>query len=207
MAQERILNSHNEKNTNLYLKESKQKKEDIFKSYNTFNENIKNPKMRTNIKEASKKINLFNKGYRLFPFYDKDKKSNYDNEIHKTPKRVNHDSRLELNINILQSKNDKDFNRFLFLSQGSNEKKNVIPALKLSKSKKYDEIILFNKYKNKRKLKRPFSSTNTRNLINKTSKIIGKRNDHFSIVLNSFGNNNYTPLVTLKNINVKKIDF
>ena len=207
MAQERILNSYNENNTNLYLKESKQKKEDIFKSYNTFNENIKNPKMRTNIKEASKKINLFNKGYRLFPFYDKDKKSNYDYEIHKTPKRVNYDSRLELNINILQSKNDKDFNRFLFLSQGSNEKKNVIPALKLSKSKKYDEIILFNKYKNKRKLKRPFSSTNTRNLINKTSKIIGKRNDHFSIVLNSFGNNNYTPLVTLKNFNVKKIDF
>ena len=145
--------------------------------------------------------------YRLFPFYDKDKKSNYDYEIHKTPKRVNHDSRLELNINILQSKNDKDFNRFLFLSRDSNEKKNVIPALKLSKSKKYDEIILFNKYKNKRKLKRPFSSTNTRNLINKTSKIIGKRNDHFSIVLNSFGNNNYTPLVTLKNFNVKKIDF
>ena len=99
-------------------------------------------------------------------------------------------------------------NRFLFLSQANKIKKNCIPALKLSNSKKYDEIILLNKIKNKRSLKRPFSSTNARKLMNKTKPIIGNRNDYFSIVLNSFGNNDkYAPLVTLKNFNVKKINF
>ena len=44
--------------------------------------------------------------------------------------------------------------------------------------------------------------------MNKTKPIIGNRNDYFSIVLNSFGNNDkYAPLVTLKNFNVKKINF
>jgi ABC-type ATPase with predicted acetyltransferase domain len=81
-------------------------------------------------------------------------------------------------------------------------------VLKLSKSKKYDEIILLNKFKNQRHLKRPFSFTNTKKLMNNTKPVIGNRNNYFSIVLNSFGNNNnYTPLVTLKNFNIKKINF
>ena len=64
------------------------------------------------------------------------------------------------------------------------------------------------KYNSKSKMKRPFSSSNhNRSLSYKSKPIIGKRNDYFSIVLNSFGNNDYTPLVTLKNFNIKKINF
>ena len=204
IIQERILNSNNKNYNNANLSENKTKKEQIVKVHNTFNESYKNQKIRTNMKEKSLKLDHFNNAYRLFQFSENDKKFFYY-EGRNISKATN--QHLELNINILQSKNDKDFNRFLFLSQDSKIKKDVIPALKLSNSKKYDEVILLNKSKNKRGLKRPFSSTNTRYITNKTKKIVGNRNDYFSIVLNSFGNYNYSPLVTLKNFNVKKINF
>ena len=202
ILQEKVLNK-NENNTNSNFRENKSKKEDMIKVFNIFNESHKNQKIKSNIKEKIDNYN--NNGYKLFPFSNMDKKL-FDYEVKKTPRRSN--KHLDLNINILQSKTEKDFNRFLFLSQDSKFQKDVIPALKLSNSKKYDEIILLNNYKNKRRLKRPFSSTNnTRYFTNKTKPAIKNRNKHFSIAFNSIGNNKYSPLVTLKNFNIKKINF
>lgn len=55
-------------------------------------------------------------------------------------------------------------------------------------------------------MERPFSGHNRSNFI-KTKPITSNRNDYFSIVMNSFGNDDFTPLVTLKNFNIKKINF
>ena len=214
ISQERIINNNtnntntnnanntNELNTvkNNSKIRTNSKRDEMLKIYYTYNENNKYQKL------SSKKLDYFNVGYRVFQYpRGGEKFFDFEGGGGGSPKRSSH---TELNINILQSKNEKDFNKFLFLSKANKIKKNYIPALKLSNSKKYDEIILLNKYKNKRSLKRPFSSTNTRKLMNKTKPIIGNRNDYFSIVLNSFGNNGkYAPLVTLKNFNVKKINF
>ena len=222
MPQERTLFNNNSlnnfntnNNTDNFLKSSsnlnmRSKRDEMVKLYDTFNESNKYKKMKSNMKESTKNLDYFNIDYK---FDSKSKISNKkffsDLDDYKTPKR-SFGSHMELNINILQSKNDKDFNRFLFLSRGKKFNKNIIPILKLSNSKKYDEIILMNKYKyfSKSKMKRPFSSSNhNRSLSYKSKPIIGKRNDYFSIVLNSFGNNDYTPLVTLKNFNIKKINF
>ena len=204
ISQERLINNNtNNKELNIEKKNNNipvnSKHDEIIKMYHSFNENNKYQKL------SSKKLDYYNLGYRVFLYKQGGKEKFFDFEGRKTPKRSSH---TEINLNILQSKSDKDFNRFLFLSRDNKIKKNFIPVLKLSKSKKYDEIILLNKFKNKRHLKRPFSFTNTKKLMNNTKPVIGNRNDYFSIVLNSFGNNNnYTPLVTLKNFNIKKINF
>ena len=221
MPQERTLfnnssfnNFSTNNNAEIFLKSSsnlnmRSKRDEMVKLYDTFNESVKFKKMKSNIKESTKNLDYFNIGYK----YDSKSKPNNkkifsDLDDYKTPKRP-FGSHTELNINILQSKNDKDFNRFLFLSRGKKFNKNIIPILKLSNSKKYDEFLLLNKYKStsKNKMNRPFSGKNNRSLSYKSKPIIGKRNDYFSIVLNSFGNNEYTPLVTLKNFNIKKINF
>ena len=213
--QERILfnNSNNNNNESILKSYSnvnmRSKRDEMVKLYDTFNESNKYQKMKSNIREASKNLDYFNIGYRLAP-NPKSKKFLFDFDEIKSTKRSfgNNGSHMELNINILQSKNDKDFNRFLFLTKGKKLQRNIIPILKLSNTKKYDEVLLLNKHKciSKNRTKRPFSN-NTRCNSNKTKPIVSKRNDYFSIVLNSFGNCDYTPLVTLKNFNIKKINF
>ena len=221
LEQERMIFKNNKTYSNISTSEiifksnsnlnMRSKRDEMVKLYDTFNESNKYQKMKSNIREASKNLDYFNIGYRLAPHPRSSRKLIFDSDSIKATKRQfgkNNNSHMELNINILQSKNEKDFNKFLFLSKGNQLKRNIIPALKLSNSKKYDEIILLNKYKYSSKIKnrRPFSNYN-RSVSNKTKPLISQKNDYFSIVLNSFGNNDYTPLITLKNFNIKKIHF
>ena len=188
------------------------KKDEMVKLYDTFSQGNKYLKMKSNKNESSKNLDYSIKGNKLFAHPKSARKFVYNFDGIKSPKRSlgNFGSHLDLNIKILQSKKDKDFNRFSFLSKRRGTKKNMIPALKLSDSKKYDEIIFLNKnkYNNKykNKMERPFSGHNRSNFI-KTKPITSNRNDYFSIVMNSFGNDDFTPLVTLKNFNIKKINF
>ena len=128
----------------------------------------------------------------------------------------NSNSLLDLNVNILKNKNDKNFNKFLFLSQNNQNQINYdyIPVLKLSNSKNFHNIFLLAKnYQNIKIKNRPFSTK-----INQAKSF--KKNDYYNIVMNSFGNNKYknskifnninnnlSPLITMKNFNIKKINF
>ena len=213
ISKERIIDNSNNNSYNDEINSNFRrnfKRDEIIRMHNAFNESTKYQNMKSNIKNATKKLDYYNIGYRAFPFSKQEKKC-YELKTGRAPKRSSgkNGTHTELNMNILKSKNDKDFDQFLFLSKRDKPQNNFIPALKLSNSKKYDEMILLNKNKNKSKLnlKRPYSGIYSRSTTNKVRPIIGKRNDYFSIVLNSFGNYDYTPLVTLKNFNVKKINF
>ena len=83
--------------------------------HNAFNESTKYQNMKSNIKNATKKLDYYNIGYRVFPFSKQEKKC-YELKTGRAPKRSSgkNGTHTELNMNILKSKNDKDFNQFLF---------------------------------------------------------------------------------------------
>ena len=187
-------------------------------------------------KNLKPRLNYVQIGYNLFPFknnkYLSSSSKNKCDERKKTRNKTN----VQMSVNLLKHKKIKnnEYKWALFLSDRSKLTNYLFPTLrKCSTLAKKNDIakvkyivnannyningsaILFDKgkqNKNKNKLfQRPQSTTRIPSSSNNSKKIKYNQKDYFSIVLNSVNNDNnlshISPLITMKNWNIKKIHF
>ena len=133
---------------------------------------------------------------------------------------------LPINSNLVQNQNISEIDGIYYLSKKNNNNKNIFPSIKKSfttiKNKrdlskvKYSTSFknnngnsLTSKGRYEKNYQRPQSSTRFQNNnLNKLSQKKLNKYDFYSFGLNSINNNNnYDPLITLKNWNLRKLNY
>ena len=189
-------------------------------NFNTIN-NINNN--ATLFKKSNQKVNYIQLDYDSYPI-----KSNKFLSLQKDERKTKNVNPppLPINSNLVQNQNISEIDGIYYLSKKNNNNKNIFPSIKKSfttiKNKrdlskvKYSTSFknnngnsLTSKGRYEKNYQRPQSSTRFQNNnLNKLSQKKLNKYDFYSFGLNSINNNNnYDPLITLKNWNLRKLNY
>ena len=202
---------------------------------NISNNIINNKNNNTNIslfKNQKQRVNYIQIGYNMYPF----RRNKFFLSSHKKDndkkKKIRNKSLIQTNINLVENQlknKNVDTNRHFAFSKRNVINNNYFPAIgesvTLSKNKNKNDIkmkysfnaksnrngsvILSNEKQNKA-IHRPQSTTRIPSSKNRGNASLLNNQDYFSIVLNSVNNHNEynsNQLITLKNWNIRKINF
>ena len=174
------------------------------------------------------RLNYVQIGYNLYPFKNNKFLSSSQRKYEMKKKKTRNKSNIQMNVNILKNKkNHNEYKWALFLSDRNKVTNYLFPSIRksstlakkkkeLSKVKfclnsKYNvngSVILVDKEKQNKIFHRPQSTARIPCPQHKSTHYKNMHPDYFSIVLNSVNNeNNAAPIITLKNWNIKKINF
>ena len=224
--------NNNTKNNNQNF-ENYTKDDDSFgTTYNNYNYNIyKNKTNNSNsinnnlnislFKKTNQRVNYVQIGYNLYP-YKNNRFLSFSKK--KDPQKKERNKSHIMNGDLLQTKKNSNNFNWRFILSNRNKMNNIFPkiskSITLSKSKNVkrkfglnsktnrNSSVILSSEKQNMITHRPQSSSRVPNSKNKGNPSIYHNQDYFSIVLNSANNdNNYEQLVTLKNWNVRKINF
>ena len=226
--EERLINSNNDNYSNI---DNYNKNDDSFRiSYNNnlnFFNNINNNINSNNIalfKNYKKRVNYVQIGYNCYPFKT-NKFLSFSQQKSEIRKKMKNKSHIEMNANILQNNKVNGFNWEMILSNRNKINSHLFPKIKksntilknknnISKMKYYfnqknnpNGSAIFNNDKPNKIFQRPQSTTRIPSCQQRSNPSVYNNQDYFSIVLNSANNDNANQLITLKNWNIRKINF
>ena len=230
---ERIINSYKYDNNISYF-DNYNKNDESFgtlynynnNSNNNINININN-NINNNISlfKNQKRVNYVQIGYNCYPFKN-NRLFSYSQQKDEIRKKIKDKSHIEMNEKKIQNRKNNDFNWGIILSNRNKINSHLFPKIKKSntiiknknnvskikyhfnsKNKINGSVILTNEKQQNKIYMRPQSTARITNSHHKCNPSIFNNQDYFSIVLNSVNNDNCNQLITLKNWNIRKINF
>ena len=200
--------------------DNKLKEENSFrKQQNIFNINNNNKNNSSSKKINKPRLNYVQIGFKRNLFLSLSQRK------FEAKKKTRNKSHIKISEKLLKDQiNNKDYKLALFLSNRNKFSKYLFPSIRkcntIGKKKdiskrqynsRYNDngsAILFSNEKQNKIYQRPQSATRISSSQYRSNKSIYHNQDYFSIVLNSVNNdNNISPLITLKNWNIRKIIF
>ena len=201
-------------------KDSQLKEENSFrKQKNIFNINNNNKNNSSSKKINKPRLNYVQIGFKRNLFLSLSQRK------FEIKKKTRNKSHIKINEKLLKYQiNNKDYKLTFFLSNRNKFSKYLFPSIrkcntigkkkdvsKVKNNSRYNDngsAILFSNEKQNKIYQRPQSATRISSFQYRSNKYIYHNQDYFSIVLNSVNNdNNISPLITLKNWNIRKIIF
>ena len=199
---------------------------------NTINNNNNNSNSNNNnsnlssFKKLKQRVNYVQIGSNLNnPFKNKNNNNNFISSQRDSKKQKN-SLPININGNLIKTQKNNEINASIFLSKQNRINSDLFPSIRKSytmgkgkrdmskvkyslNSKRNSGSVILLKGKKEQIFHRPQSTTRIvpNNQLRQSSSIFHNQ-DYFAIVLNSVNNNDiYDPLITLKNWNIRKINF